>query len=120
MAAAYESPTALVQALRSIALAIPDCVEGVACQGTPLESHSFGVRGKSFLFLTLHDSGCTVRLKLRGSQAEATRLGMESPGRFVLGAHGWATVTLAPGESAPSGLIERWIDESYRVVVGNR
>jgi len=61
-----------------------------------------------------------VRLKLRESIAEATKLASKEPGRYEVGALGWVKVKLSAGESAPLDLLEKWIDESYRVVVDKR
>ena len=52
--------------IAAIARALPDVTEGVACAGTKLESRTFAVGKKSFLFV----SASEMRLKLDASAAE--------------------------------------------------
>jgi hypothetical protein len=93
-----------IEAMRAFALTLPSVEEGVACAGTALESRTLKARGKAFLFLGKKD----VRLKLGASASEAKRLGAE------VGAHGWTKFAVA--EAPPPDVVERWIDESYRLL----
>ena len=70
------------------------------------------VRNKAFLFLGKKD----IRLKLGPSMDEAAELAEKEPGEFKVGMGGWTTVTVNGVASAPPGLLERWIDESYRLL----
>lgn len=92
--------------LRSIALALPGVDEGIACAGTALESRTYRVNEKSFLFV----SEKTARLKLSASCAEARRLGCE------VGASGW--VKLALDGLPAAGVLRRWIRESHALAAG--
>lgn len=103
----------LGQALRKIALRYPEAEEGIACKGTAVECSAFKARNKTFLFV----GAAEVRLKLQQSLAEATKLAVKEPGRYQVGFLGWIKATLNHGESPPPGLFERWIDESYRLIV---
>lgn len=98
----------LVKALRKLALGHPDVEEGIACKGTALESSTFKVRKKAFLFLRTKDA----RLKLNASQKEAKRLGAS------IGAGGWALVVLE--KAPPVRVLEKWIGESYRLMAGEK
>lgn len=90
--------------LGSIALALADVEQGVACAGTALESRTYQVRKKSFLFVSKDQA----RLKLEASAPEARKLG------FASGANGWVTVPL---DALPaSAVMKRWIAESYSLV----
>jgi predicted DNA-binding protein (MmcQ/YjbR family) len=90
--------------LNTIALALPEVERGVACAGTALESRTYQVKKKSFLFV----SNEQARMKLDASASEARRLG------FAVGANGWVTVSLdAPPKAA---VMKRWIAESYSLV----
>ena len=102
----------LAAALRAAALRYPETTEGVACEGTAIEKRTIKVRNKAFLFLGKGD----VMLKLRDSAEEAAKLATEQPGRFKLGANGWATAKFSPEEPPPVELLTRWIDESYRLL----
>ncbi|MCI0376268.1 MAG: MmcQ/YjbR family DNA-binding protein [Gemmataceae bacterium] len=102
--------------LRKFALQYPEAVEAIACKGTALECSAFQARAKTFLFL----SDADLRVKLLASLAEAAELATEEPDRYHVGAHGWVKVTLRSDQSPPQGILERWIDESYRLVVARQ
>lgn len=104
-----------VQALRALALHYPETEEAIACQGTALEKSSFKARSKAFLFLGGAGASFNVMVKLRVSLAEATELAAKQPGCYKVGAHGWVTAAF-DNQSPPPGLLERWIDESYRLL----
>jgi predicted DNA-binding protein (MmcQ/YjbR family) len=105
-------PVQTVEALRKLALKLPEATEGVACEGTAAEKRTVQVRDKAFLFLGQDDA----MVKLRESLAHATKLMFEQPLRFKVGAHGWVTVTLADEGGPPLDLLERWVAESHRLV----
>lgn len=104
------------QALRRAALRYPEVEEGIACKGTPLECATFKARNKAFLFV----GAAEAKVKLRESQAEATKLASEQPSRYKIGPQGWATVRFSDAEPPPLELPARWIDESYRAVADKR
>ena len=104
------------RALRPIALALPGAEEGVACAGTALESATFHVKKKTFLFV----GPATLRLKLDASRREAEALAKKEPARFQVGAMGWVTLRYGAGDAPPVALLERWIAESHGVIVGSR
>jgi YjbR len=103
----------LLQTLRSIALRYPQTEEGIACKGTAVECTTFKARSKAFLFVGAKE----IRLKLDASLAEATKLAAKEPERYKVGAHGWVAVSTGDRQFAPLNLLERWIDESYRLLV---
>jgi hypothetical protein len=90
-----------VQDLATIALRLPDVQQGVACAGTALESRTFTVAGKAFLFVSAKDA----RLKLTESVHAARERG------FVVGANGWTRLPL--DALPPAALLRRWIAESH-------
>jgi len=102
-----------VSILRPIAMRCPETEEGVACKGTSIECTTFKARGKAFLFVGAKD----IRLKLQASLAEAAKLAMKEPDRYQAGKIGWVTVRLHPGDALPIDFLERWIVESYRLLV---
>lgn len=87
-----------------LALALPDVERGVACAGTTLESRTFRVKGKAFLFVSREH----VRLKLERSSAEARKHGAE------VGAGGWTKLAL--GAVPAQAILKRWIGESYELL----
>jgi hypothetical protein len=105
-----------MKALRKSALRHPGAQEGVSCEGTPAEKSTVKARGKAFLFLGVADA----MFKLRESLAEAAELASKEPGRYKVGAHGWVKVTFSDGPSPPLEVLEKWIGESYRLVVGKQ
>jgi hypothetical protein len=98
----------IIQTLRRFALQLPDTEEGVACEGTSLESRTVKRKNKAFLFLRATE----VRLKLDTSLTEAAALAKQEPARYQVGAHGWVLVKL-DGAAEPVELLKRWIEESY-------
>jgi hypothetical protein len=95
-----------MHALAAIARSLPDVTEGVACAGTVLESRTFQVGGKAFLFL----SAKVARLKLATSAGDAQRRGVE------VGANGWAKIVLDALPPVP--LCKRWVAESHALLAG--
>jgi predicted DNA-binding protein (MmcQ/YjbR family) len=81
------------------------------------EDHPWGetaikVNGKVFVFLG--EDGLSV--KLPQSRDIAHDLPFAEPTHYGLGKHGWVTVHLNQKKKPTLGLIEAWIDESYRAV----
>lgn len=102
-----------MRALRRAALRHPDTHEGVSCEGTSLEKRTVKARRKAFVFLGATD----VMVKLRESLPEARRMAKREPDRYRAGAHGWVKASFGEDELPPLALLERWIDESYRLVI---
>ena len=105
-----------IETLRAAALRYPETVEGVACEGTPIEKRTIRAGGKAFLFLGRGD----VMVKLAESTDEVARLAAEQPGRFNIGARGWVTVKFSAEQPPPFDLLERWAGESYRLMANKR
>ncbi|MCI0541447.1 MAG: MmcQ/YjbR family DNA-binding protein [Verrucomicrobiales bacterium] len=91
--------------------AYPEAEQAIACKGTSLECTAFKARTKTFLFV----SDAEIKLKLGPSLAEATRLASKEPSRYQAGSVGWVTVKIGHDEP-PLELLEKWIDESYRLL----
>ena len=101
----------IAASLRKAAQRLPDITEGVACAGTVIESRTFKVRDRAFLFLGPREA----RLKLTESQPEARRLAQSAPARVQVGAGGWTKVTLeGEGAAPPTATLDRWVAESHR------
>jgi hypothetical protein len=100
--------------LRKVALSRPEAEESLACRGTAIESASFRVRGKSFLFL----SPAKVMVKLETSQGEASELERRHPAACKTGKGGWTTAALSVPGGAPLKTLERWIAESHALAAG--
>jgi YjbR len=108
--------SAPMKALRRAALRHPDVHEGVSCEGTSLERRTVKAGNKAFVFLGVAD----VMVKLSTSLSEATRLAKKEPLRYKAGARGWVTARLSEDHTPPMALLERWIDESYHLAVGEK
>ena len=94
---------------RSVALSYPEVEEGSSCNKA-----AFKVKGKSFLFLGPEDGGYNIMVKLAASRAEA-----ETMDGVEVGPH-WITARFKDSARLSSGLVERWIDESYRALAPKR
>ena len=104
-----KSPAAL---LRSLALRHPNVEEGVACQGTAVESNAFKIKKKTFLFARDVD----LMLKLQASIPEANACATGDPLRYRPGKGGWVSVKFDGGVLPPKDLLTRWIAESYQLM----
>lgn len=100
----------VILGLRSLALAFPEVVEGDSCV-----KRSFKVRKKGFLYLGEDAKGYNVMVKLGPSMEEAQALASARPKGWSVGKGGWAMLKFDPDEHPPEGLLERWMEESYRL-----
>lgn len=97
--------------LGQLALVHPDVELGVACAGTKVESRTYRVCERAFLFVRPLE----LMLKLAELFPEAQEWARRSPEQYKTGAGGWVTVKLAPG-LPPKEVLVRWIGESYRLM----
>lgn len=98
----------IIDRLRRVALRQPDTEEGIACAGTPAERRTIKTRNKAFLFLGAADA----MLKLRDSIPEAAGFSA-----CRVGAGGWTKLTFGADDPVPLDMLERWVKESYRLLV---
>jgi len=101
-----------MQAWRKTALGYPEAEEGTSCNKS-----AFKARNKAFLFMGVDHVSYNVMVKLQGCLAEAAKLATKEPHRYAVGKRGWVKATFSRDESPPPGLLERWIDESYGLLV---
>ena len=101
--------------LAQLAKTHADVEEGIACAGTALESRTFKVNKKAFLFLT----ATQARLKLEASLEEAAELATHDA-RYQVGGLGWLKIQLDEGRPPPRALLGRWIKESHALMSGAR
>ena len=97
--------------LRDFAIGFP-----LATEDHPWGETAMKVKGKVFVFLSLHDGNLNVSLKLPVSGASALGMSFAEPTGYGLGKHGWVTAKFGPGDSVPLDCLSEWIDESYRAV----
>lgn len=94
--------------LGDFALSLARVTRGVACAGTALESRTFAVNEKSFLFVSHKD----LRLKLGKSIAEAKEMGLS------VGVNGWIKIPAAYQPSA--SVMKKWIAESHALMASTQ
>ena len=92
---------------------------GLSLPGTqpkaPWPGHDdVAVNNKTFTYLSVHDHGLSVSLKLPVSGADALRLPNAKPTGYGLGKSGWVSFLFAKGEPVPVDTVKRWMMESYR------
>jgi predicted DNA-binding protein (MmcQ/YjbR family) len=107
--------TRAAAALRRHALAYPETNEEF-----PWGERALKVKGKVFLFLSFHDGGLNVTVKLPLSAAVALPLPFASPTGYGLGKSGWVTAHFDEGEDVPVAMLKEWVDESFRAVAPKR
>jgi predicted DNA-binding protein (MmcQ/YjbR family) len=101
--------------LRAFALTYPE-----ATPDHPWDHWVAKVRGKVFAFLDEHEGSLHVTVKLPLSAAEALLLPFCEPTGYGLGKSGWVSARFPKETSAPSEMVEAWIDESWRAVAPKR
>jgi len=100
-----------LELLRRLALTFPETEEGLSCG-----KQAFKARNKAFLFIGHDATHYNVMLKLRDALPEAARLAAQEPTHYSVGGHQWVKLTFPHDQSPPPGLMQRWIDESYRLL----
>jgi len=89
----------------------------------PWDSDVVKTNGKKkvFVFLGHHDPEVTPRIgvKLVDSHEQALQLPCAEPTGYGLGRAGWVSIELGP-DAPPVGVLEDWIEESYRQVALKR
>ncbi len=98
-------------AIRSIALAFPETTEGSSCV-----NRAFKAGGKNFVFLGEKDDETNIRLKLDASIPEIESQA-DTDSRFEIGQHGWTMLRFPPNDPPPITDLERWITESFLLLV---
>lgn len=86
---------AISRTIREIALRYPETEEGTSCV-----NRAFRVGGKNFVFLGEKEGECKLRLKTFDD--------------------GWTLEVFAPDDPPPVAELERWIDESFRLLAPKR
>lgn len=100
----------MTQTLRDFALAYPEVSEGASCV-----NRAFKARKKNFVFLGEKPNLIRVMVKLGPSLDEANALA-ETDDTLSVGTAGWTTLLFAPDQGPPVERLQRWIDESYRLL----
>ena len=85
----------LSETIRRLALAYPETEEGSSCV-----NRAFKAGGRNFVFLGEKDDVCKMRLKLKDS--------------------GWTLLEFSPDAPPSNADLERWIDESFRLLAPKR
>ena len=112
MAGGEPKDNAVTTRIRAHALRYPGTSEKGVCVNRAIQAGT-----KSFVFMGVKPTGhYDFRLKLADSYSEAESLAEEHPDRYVPGKHGWTHVKYGPKDKPPRGLLERWVDESYRLI----
>jgi predicted DNA-binding protein (MmcQ/YjbR family) len=101
--------------LRRLALAYPETSEH-----HPWGECAIKVRGKTFLFLGLDETGPHLSTKLPRSREFALEYPFAKATGYGLGASGWITASFAGREKPRLDLLTAWIDESYRAIAPKR
>ena len=97
--------------LRKFALSYPG-----ADEHHPWGEIAIKVKGKTFLFLRFDSDVLSLSTKLPHSREDALALPFTEPTHYGLGKAGWVTSSFKKGDDVPAGILEDWLDESYRAV----
>jgi predicted DNA-binding protein (MmcQ/YjbR family) len=113
--AAHDPLTHAESAVRQAALAYPQTTED-----HPWGHSAFKVKGKVFLFVSMHDGTLNVSMKLPVSGRAALSLAFAAPTGYGLGKSGWVSARFGPGDTVPLDMLREWLDESFRSVAPKR
>lgn len=107
-------PNKHFEALRKLALSFPETVEGSSCNKL-----SYKAGNKAFLYLgeSDDDGSYNLRFKLTDSFSEAEKLAAKNATAYQPGSAGWVYCEFPASKAPPKGLMERWLEESYRALV---
>ena len=109
-ASATPTPAATLKALKTFGLSLPGTQPK-----SPWPGHDdVAVNNKTFTYLSVHDHGLSVSLKLPVSGQQALRLPNAKPTGYGLGKSGWVSFSFPKGEAVPVDTVKRWMMESYR------
>jgi hypothetical protein len=104
--------------MQTLALRHPKVEQGIACEGTAVESRTYKINKKAFLFARPK----AIMVKLRESLPEAVELAAKEPKRFKAkaGVENWVTIQLDAGPVPPRPLLARWVAESYGLMAARK
>lgn len=112
---AASGPRVADKRLRRFALGFPE-----AREDHPWGHSAFKVSGRAFLFMASEKTGLSLSMKLPQSGLLALSLPFAQPTGYGLGKSGWVTASFEAGKTPPQGVLERWIEESYRTIAPKR
>jgi predicted DNA-binding protein (MmcQ/YjbR family) len=101
--------------IRKIGLAYPEAYEEF-----PWGHCALKVNKKAFAFLGLSDESFSISMKLPVSKDFALALPFASPTGYGLGKSGWVSSRFGPNDDVPVGLLQTWLEESYRTIAPKR
>jgi predicted DNA-binding protein (MmcQ/YjbR family) len=97
--------------IRRYALSFPETHEDF-----PWGHSAFKVKNKTFVFMSLEETGISVSIKLKESLFDALALPFAEPTGYGLGKSGWVTANFPPNKNIPKSLIDKWVGESFRLI----
>ena len=101
--------------VRTLAFSFPETSEGTSCKKA-----AFKAGKKSFCFLQEEDDSWNLMVKLDESLEEAELLSEKQPDNYSVGMHGWTTLRFPNGKGPTKRVIDRWVEESYRLLAGKK
>jgi predicted DNA-binding protein (MmcQ/YjbR family) len=104
-------PPAVHAHLLALALDLPG-----AWQDTPWEGDLVTKAGKKIFVFFGHPDDPRISVKLPDSADQALGISCCTPTSYGLGRHGWVTIDLAARDCPEPGVLEDWVEESYRAV----
>ena len=100
-----------VESLRKLALSYPE-----TSADAPWGFISVKVKAKGFVGIKWDKTSFLLSVKLPQSGLDALSLPFAEPTHSGLGKSGWVSARFEIGDKVPMGILEQWIDESYRAV----
>ncbi len=104
--------TQATDTLRRFAMRYPEVEETTSCNRA-----AFRARKKNFFFVGPAAGAYSAMFRLGPSIDEAVALSERDPDTYGVGKTGWVTVKFDPEVGPPIETLERWLDESFRVLM---
>ena len=97
--------------VRQLAMTYPETEEGTSCNKS-----AYKARGKAFAFVGESPEAVNIMLKLGDSADAFAKFAKSQPHHYRVGKAGWMTMDFPRGTKFPMDELERWIDESFRLI----
>lgn len=87
--------------------------------GSSCTQTSFKVNKKAFLYIGMQGGRYKAMFKLQDSKEEASELAEKNPDYYEVGSTTYVTARFTAEKPMPTKLWKKWLEESYRLSVGN-
>ena len=110
------SAAAVLKQLKTFGLSLPGTMPKAPWPG----HDDVAVNDKTFAYLSVHDRGLHLSVKLPVSGKDVLLLPNAKPTGYGLGKSGWVSLAYEDAAAVPVATVKRWMMESYRAQAPKR